>query len=324
MRNRSETFVFISLRWLPASSDYIFTVGYNNLAHPIRNSSYASSLQSRLTRLVICHFGLNTFDLGQVNQPLIPAVDISREPPLSNQRLELLTSAGLYLASQQASVPRIYLFLFGFANPAMDNSNYTNPYAATIVEQPVNAAPVLGGMNGLWRQGKLIVVHPLAEMPPICVRTGTAGFKSVKQKLEWRPAWVYLGLLGGVLPLLVLSLILTRRRTLSPWLSEEAYARRRRFLNLAWGGALLGLAMIVLCITLAAGFHDSLPIGLRDGTYATLAIGGTIGILAGILVGNFSSPILKAKLIHEHYSLMAGASEEFLQYLEEFPNELPK
>ena len=206
----------------------------------------------------------------------------------------------------------------------MDNSNYTNPYAATIIEQPVSPSLYLGGLNGLWRQGKLVVVHPLAEMPPICVRTGMAGYKSVKQKMEWRPAWVYLGLLGGVLPLLVLSLILTRRRTLSPWLSEEAYARRRRFLNLAWGGALLGLAMIILCVVIAAGFPDLLPIALREGTYAMLAIGGTLGILVGILVGNFSSPILKAKLIHEHYSLMAGASEEFLQYLEEFPNELPK
>lgn len=206
----------------------------------------------------------------------------------------------------------------------MDNTNDINPYAATIVEQPIHAAPVLGGLNGLWRRGKLIVVHPLAEMPPICVRTGSAGYKSIKQKLEWRPAWVYLGLLGGVLPLLVLSMILTRRRTLNPWLSEEAYARRRRFLNLAWGGALLGLAMIVLCITLAAGFPDLVPPGLQESTYATLAIGGTIGILIGILVGNFSSPVLKANLIHEHYSLIAGASEDFLQYLEEFPYELPK
>lgn len=283
------TFVFISLPWPAASSAYIFTVGYNDLA-----------------------------------QPLIPTIEIPQEFPLSNRLVEFLTAASLYLASQQATDPRIHLYLFGFAKPAMDDSNYTNPYAATIVEQPIKAAPVLGGLNGLWRQGKLIVVHPLAEMPPICVKTGTAGYKSVKQKLEWRPAWVYLGLLGGVLPLLVLSLILTRRRTLSPWLSEETYARRQRFLNLAWGGALLGLAMIVLCITIAAGFPDLLPIAVRDGTYAMLAIGGTIGILAGVLVGNFSSPVLKAKLIHEHYSLMAGANEEFLQYLEEFPNELPK
>ncbi len=207
---------------------------------------------------------------------------------------------------------------------ATEEANYVNPYAATVVEQPVNAAPALGGLNGLWRKGNLIVVHPFGEMPPICVRTGAAGFKSVKQKLEWRPAWVYLGLLGGLIPLVILSMLLTRRRTLIPWLSEEAYARRRRFLNLAWGAALLGLGMIALCITLAAGLPDLIPVALRDGVYATLAIGGTVAILAGILIGNFSSPILKAKLIHEQYSLMAGANEEFLKYLEEFPYPLPQ
>lgn len=188
-----------------------------------------------------------------------------------------------------------------------------NPYAPSAVVQPTVPVPPqqLGGLNGLWRKGNLIVVHPLAVMPQICIWSGQKGDKPVKLKLSWCPPWVYM------FGLLVVAYF-QKKRELTPWLSQEQFNRRRKFQiagGLAFAGC-LGLAGLAFVFAIDMRANESPLAGL---TFAAAMISGVIGL---VLLGPWST-LLKPKKITDQYALVAGAKEPFLQLLEEFPHPLP-
>lgn len=52
---------------------------------------------------------------------------------------------------------------------------------------------------------------PTLPMPPICARTGQPAGKAVKVTITKTPWWAWLGVLGGLLVLLVLALVASKR-----------------------------------------------------------------------------------------------------------------
>lgn len=199
------------------------------------------------------------------------------------------------------------------ASPYSQSGADLNPYAPSAVVQPiVPVAPQqLGGLNGLWRKGNLIVVHPQAVMPQICVWSGQKGDKPVKLKLAWSPPWLYL--FGAIV-----VMFLQKKRELTPWLSQDQFDRRRKFQIagcLAFAGG-LGLAVLAFVFAIDMRANESPLAGL---TFAAAMISGLVGV---VLLGPWST-LLRPKKITDQYALIAGAKEPFLRLLEEFPHLLP-
>ncbi len=208
------------------------------------------------------------------------------------------------------------------SSPFAENPGDINPYAASQLPQPVIPGvsnQPLGGLNGLWRRGNLIVAHPQGMMPQICVKTGQAGDKWVKQQLTWFPKWALIGLLGGVLPLLVLVLIFQKKRDLTPWLCQEDYDRRSRYKIVGFSTIFGGIALVIGAIAVGVNMPGDVGSALAVLTLIT----GVISTIVGIVIAGPLTNILRAKIITNEYALIKGAKEPFLQHLEEFPYTLP-
>lgn len=210
------------------------------------------------------------------------------------------------------------------SSPFADNLGEINPYAPSHLPQPVIPATAaanqpLGGLNGLWRKGNLIVVHPQGEMPQICIKTGNKGDKWVKQQLTWYPKWALIGLLGGVFPLLVLVLIFQKKRDLSPWLCQEEYDRRSRFRIVGFSTIFGGIALVIGAIAVGVNMPGDVGVALAVLTLIT----GVVGTIVGLVIAGPLTNLLRAKKITTEYALIKGAKEPFLQNLEEFPYPLP-
>ena len=127
-----------------------------------------------------------------------------------------------------------------------------NPYAAPSVPAGYTQAFVPGQMPpgaGVWRQGKLLVMHISASLPPVCVKSNQPAAAPLLRKLQWHSPWAYLGLLGGLPPFVILALVLTKRASINIGLSQEWIDRRKRRMLVAWliglGSVLVGVLVLV-------------------------------------------------------------------------------
>jgi hypothetical protein len=88
-----------------------------------------------------------------------------------------------------------------------------NPYAPP--QAPYGAYP--GGPSDYGAppprvEGDRVTVGKTYAFPPMCVKCGTTGqLRGRAQAFAWFPAWTYFLLLLGVLPLIIVQMILTKR-----------------------------------------------------------------------------------------------------------------
>lgn len=192
-------------------------------------------------------------------------------------------------------------------------ANDINPYAASVTEQayanPLQSAEMAGG--NVWVDGQVIIMQKGARLPAWCVKTGERlrDDQLIQKKLSWNPAWVWLVFfLGGLLPLLVVVLI--TRKTGIVWygVSEEALARRRRGIMIAWGIALLGFAMMFTPAFVDGGDLVWLPVLL-----------GIVAVLGALIYGSIVSRLVRPTKIDKHYVWLAGAHPEVLAQLPVWP-----
>src|SRR5262245_26714718 len=50
-------------------------------------------------------------------------------------------------------------------------------------------------------------------LPPVCMRCGADAELERKRQFSWNPSWVYLLILLGLLPFVIVALVLTKRMT---------------------------------------------------------------------------------------------------------------
>jgi hypothetical protein len=87
-----------------------------------------------------------------------------------------------------------------------------NPYAApqTDLSSPVTGIPLARAVLGqaTWQGDQLVVTSP-CELPANCVYCNEPVdlHKHKKQTISYVPRWAYLGLLGGLLPAIIIILI---------------------------------------------------------------------------------------------------------------------
>src|SRR5271166_3011092 len=62
-------------------------------------------------------------------------------------------------------------------------------------------------------EGDRVTVAKGYAFPPLCVKCGTPGeqLRTRSQKFAWFPAWTYFLLLAGLLPLIIVQMVLTKR-----------------------------------------------------------------------------------------------------------------
>lgn len=199
------------------------------------------------------------------------------------------------------------------------NSSQGSPVAANLPSVPKRSTLQVGRHEGLWRRGNLLLIHPMAVMPPICVKTGKPGYKSVHKHLRWNYIRFY-----DNIPLFLLPHFLTRNRRLKPWLCQEAY------LTYFWQGA---TKWVAVALSTVAIFVCLIAISFAESWYGNSDIKNqaVLWLICAVIAWTFFSTsdfsnryLLIPEVIHPAYALIAGVHENFLARLEEYPEPLPE
>ncbi|MGD0526529.1 MAG: hypothetical protein ABSE49_15380 [Polyangiaceae bacterium] len=150
-----------------------------------------------------------------------------------------------------------------------------NPYAPP--QAPYGAYPV--GPPGYEApppqvDGDRVTIPKIYAFPPLCVKCGATGeLRGRSQRFAWFPAWTYFLLLAGLLPLVIVQMIMTKRAHLllplcAPCSSKWTTARVLRSLAII-GPVLVGLGLMF--------------VGVANDWGAVIAIGFLV-FFPGILV----------------------------------------
>lgn len=142
------------------------------------------------------------------------------------------------------------------------------------------------------REGQFLVVRDGAMLPPRCVVTNEAINEqdwTKRRVLTWTPGWVYVGLLGGLLPLLILILCTQKKTNLTYSLSREVRNKIHARMAIAWSIFLVGLAA-------------ALSAAVFDAYAAMLILSGIVVILVGLVcVILFQSQVKIARQFNGEY-----------------------
>ena len=193
--------------------------------------------------------------------------------------------------------------------PAKPFAEPLNPYAAPQYPHGYQPMPQAGNsLAGLWRQGKVLVMHKNAPLPDICLKSNEPATKRLRRKMQWHHPAIALTILLGLLVYIIIAIILTKKATIDVPLTDAWYARRQRRLMFAWGAALAGIALMVLGVAL---------VGQPDGDiYGWLMLIGLVISLGALIYGQVACPLVRPSRITDQYVWLKGVHPDFLDRLE--------
>jgi hypothetical protein len=183
-----------------------------------------------------------------------------------------------------------------------------NPYAAPreagyfAPAQPGNLAP----FAGLWRQDNLLVMHKLAPLPDICLKSNQPATRRLKRSLSWHHPAVYLVILLHLFLYIIVALIVRKTATIHIALTEEWFAIRRRRMLIAWG--LVGASFLMFCGGIAIA---------EQAEWAPFLIIASIPLgLGAAIFGLMGCRMVWPKRITDQYVWLKGVHPDFLNRLE--------
>lgn len=188
-----------------------------------------------------------------------------------------------------------------------------NPYQAPMVN---TRTPPAGSERGIWSDGKLLVVHKQATLPPFCVKTNQPAKKEISRTFYWHPGVVYLLILLHLFIYIVAALVVRKNHKLTVPLSAEAAAKRSSRILLGWVLALLGIGVVVFgFFIILSGQSNSpyIPIGVA------LIVAGFVTLIVGAVLGSRAANILAAKKITEHATWFKGADPAYVRRFPPMP-----
>jgi hypothetical protein len=129
--------------------------------------------------------------------------------------------------------------------------------------------------------------------------------------MSWHTPWAYLGLLGGLLPYLILAIALQKKLKFEAGVC--AMHRRRRRIGIAVGllGSIASVAMMV-----AGGMSPP------RSNQVLLILVGPIFLLVSLLAGISISRIVSPKRIDKQHAWIKGVSAAYLDELPVYPRDL--
>jgi hypothetical protein len=151
-----------------------------------------------------------------------------------------------------------------------------------------------------WRDGKLLVMTKETMLPHRCVKCNEPAAKLLRRTVEWYPRYVVLVFIFIRIIGLILYFCLRKRVTVYVGLCETHLNRRRI-------GALLGTIML---------FGGLFVVGASTASENySVALGGLILFLAGIITMVTSWRTVTASKIEEPYVWVKGVHRDFLDQL---------
>ena len=179
-----------------------------------------------------------------------------------------------------------------------------NPYAPPSV---ATSGVTHRGAEGVWRDGKIVVVSHDADFPDRCVKCNesAAGYR-LKRRLTWHPAGWYLLILISVLVYALVATFIQKKVLVHVGLCET---HRKRRLSLIWLGLGVPLLGAAGC---GAVIDDSMGIWI-----------GLVGIIGGLILLIVGTSVLAAERIDERFARIRGANRRFLESLPPFTASIP-
>lgn len=192
-----------------------------------------------------------------------------------------------------------------------------NPYAPPAA-QLLPTAPRLPNDDGLWRQGKLLVLQKGAVLPDRCLRCNApAPGRRLKRTLYWHaPGWYaflipIFSCLSFLLYVIVAMCVRHTARVEAPFCAAHR-AKRRRAIALGWLGALAGIGLLVY------GASRPNVFGEDDDVRTACMAAGAVTFFVSAIAGAIASNYLPVKRIDKHFVWLKRVSPEFLAPLPEW------
>ncbi len=147
------------------------------------------------------------------------------------------------------------------------------------------------------------------DLPPICMRCGAASTNRIRKTFSWSPSWIYVLVLVGLLPFVIVALILTKRRTLHVPLCDE---HRNHW---SWRALVFGLGFLVLVVVGILGFAlttepNPLNKQIRGITVLILFVGGLAWLILAAVLQNSA---IRATHITDRDMTLVKVAPEFVQ-----------
>ena len=180
-----------------------------------------------------------------------------------------------------------------------------NPYQPP---DPSNGLSSGAAVGDFFRDGKFLVFRDRAELPLRCLVNGEAVTTDAwrkRKQISWNPPWIFIGILGGLLPLLLLMVIAQKRAHIVYSLGQEARSRIRNRQLLGGGFLLVAFGLI-----LAAGI-SLMDTGANSGT---MVLASLLPLLLGVVILITASPF-KASGHRKGWFRMKGVSQDLLDGL---------
>jgi hypothetical protein len=191
-------------------------------------------------------------------------------------------------------------------NPFADQ---VNPYAAPQVGGYQPHMPGVGAhpFAGLWRQGNLLVMHKMAPLPDICLKSNQPAQRRLKRSMHWHHPAIYIAVLISPLIYIILALCLQKTATIHIGLSDEWYVRRQMRMLIAWGTVLIGAILFGLAMLIG---------DQAEGVAVALGMSAFLLPLGGLIYGLIACRLVTPQRITDQYVFIKGVHPDFLNRLE--------
>jgi len=184
-----------------------------------------------------------------------------------------------------------------------------NPYAPPqhdVVLEAMLAEP--GG--GIWREGKLLVMHKNAVLPDRCVKCNQPAYGGrLKRSLSYHHPAVYVLILAGLWVYIIVALILRHTAKIQIGICERHRRKRWNAIATSWLLVICGIAAFVFGI-----FLGDRP-GPAPWFVPMLGIGGMFAFLGGLIYAAFVVPPVAPHKIDKEYVWLKKVAPGYLAEL---------
>jgi hypothetical protein len=165
--------------------------------------------------------------------------------------------------------------------------------------------------GGIWTDGKILVMHRQAQLPPNCIKCNAPGDnRPLKRNLTWHAGWAYLIILLNLIIYIIVAAIISSRATIYVGLCPRHRARRRLHMMIAWILFIASIAALIAAANVGGGRSS-------EGLIAGLMVGGFLLLLTSLIWAVVVSyMIVSPKKMDAQYIWLKGAGPE---YLAQFP-----
>jgi hypothetical protein len=156
------------------------------------------------------------------------------------------------------------------------------------------------------------------RLPNACLRCGAPATVTRNKQFSWNPPWVFLLIFAGLLPLLIVALITTKKMRMSaPFCDEHKGHWSKRS---AWTFAGFGLLTLMVIGAFAVGFFDS-----NNPVFGVACMGvlgaGVVWLIAAAVMQHTS---IRPTKITDREITLTNVSPEFVQVVEAHHDEHPE